>query len=206
MRSIQMRAIRMGSRLVKPIASILTSTTLLKKVNGPLTGLLATLLVPPKDINIKKEEIENVTCEIASPFNSTKKDIRLVYFHGGGFHFGSPRGHRNLTSRLAIGLGAKVYSVKYTLGSHGPAEEEAEIVVKTLLNRYPKATWLVAGDSAGGNLSIHVGHVFGDKFKAVIGISPWVDLGHQKEYNSDPLISTRVNKWSCKNVSRRKTT
>ena len=77
----------------------------------------------------------------------TKKSI--LYFHGGGYAFGSINTHHNIVQYYSSYLGADIYSLNYSLSPE---------------NKYPKAlneavtaySWMldnVCGDSAGGHLA-----------------------------------------------------
>jgi len=45
----------------------------------------------------------------------------VIYYHGGGFLFGSPRSHRTIATHLAKASGASVLSVDYRLAPEHPA-------------------------------------------------------------------------------------
>src|SRR5580704_8277613 len=44
----------------------------------------------------------------------------LLYFHGGGFFFGSLNSHRHLVSRLAVASGLTAFSIDYSLAPENP--------------------------------------------------------------------------------------
>lgn len=86
----------------------------------------------------------------------------LVFFHGGGFVAGNIDTHDDLCRRLALGSGAVVVSVGYRLAPEtrfpGPAEDCYRAVCE-LAQRADElgvdaSRLALAGDSAGGNLSI----------------------------------------------------
>jgi len=89
-------------------------------------------------------------------------DRRLLYIHGGAFMAGSPRSHRAVTDRLARLTGASVFAVDYRLmPEHRRIQgiEDCRRAYRWLLDNGPKgaepARWMVvAGDSAGGNLTL----------------------------------------------------
>jgi acetyl esterase len=85
----------------------------------------------------------------------------VLYFHGGGFMFGSPDTHDRLTRELAAGLGARVVSLHYGLAPECPYPGGLQDCVDA-------ARWLashgdelgidpdrllIGGDSAGANLT-----------------------------------------------------
>lgn len=85
----------------------------------------------------------------------------VVFFHGGGFVLGSRASHDALVRRLAIDTGADVLSVDYRLAPEHPfpaAVDDAVAAWRFAVDSAPG--WgidtdriVVAGDSAGGNLS-----------------------------------------------------
>lgn len=88
----------------------------------------------------------------------TRTDAAILYIHGGGFVAGSPCTHRPLTWRLAKDVGVPVYAVDYRLAPehHFPAGlDDCVTAYRALLDRgLPAKSILVAGDSAGGNLTL----------------------------------------------------
>jgi acetyl esterase/lipase len=88
---------------------------------------------------------------------------RLLYIHGGGFFAGSPRSHRLLTDALAVATGMAIFSLEYRLlpeANQKAAIRDVDAALKWLSVNGPSgdssaATHLVvAGDSAGGNLTL----------------------------------------------------
>jgi epsilon-lactone hydrolase len=84
----------------------------------------------------------------------------LLYFHGGGFFFGSLQSHRHLVSRLAAAAGVTALSVDYRLAPEHPfpaALDDALAAYRVLLAQgFPPTGIVIAGDSAGGNLAAAV--------------------------------------------------
>lgn len=91
-------------------------------------------------------------------------DQRLLYIHGGAFLVGSPKSHRFIASEISRLAGVSVLSIAYrmqpefkTINCH----EDCRIAYEWILNNGPKAQapvkhLFVAGDSAGGNLTLAV--------------------------------------------------
>lgn len=84
----------------------------------------------------------------------------VVYFHGGGFVFGSVKRNDALGRDLAIRTGAVVVSVDYRLAPEEPfpaAAEDAWTVVRDIFARpafyQSNGRVAVVGDSSGGNLA-----------------------------------------------------
>src|SRR5690554_4736385 len=87
-------------------------------------------------------------------------DRRLLYIHGGGFKFGSPKSHRTNTSKFAELAGCAVLSIDYRmLPEHRlkDAISDCRNAYQWILENGPNGAAtaqqiFVAGDSAGGNL------------------------------------------------------
>lgn len=84
----------------------------------------------------------------------------LVYFHGGGGVIGSARSAERATRLIAAQTGCTVASIDYRLGpehKHPAAIEDACAAWDAIAERAPaNAKIVVAGDSFGGFLSVHV--------------------------------------------------
>jgi acetyl esterase/lipase len=82
----------------------------------------------------------------------------VLYLHGGGYFFCSPRTHRSITVGLAMHARARVYVPEYRLAPEHPFPapvEDAVHVYRTLLGQgIAPSRIVVAGDSAGGGLSL----------------------------------------------------
>ncbi len=82
----------------------------------------------------------------------------MIYYHGGGFLFGSPRSHRAVTTHLAQLSAAPVLSVDYRLAPEHPApaahDDCFEAYRWALEQGFDAAAVSLVGDSAGGNLAL----------------------------------------------------
>lgn len=89
-------------------------------------------------------------------------DRRLLYIHGGAWAMGSPKSHRVITTELARRSGAAVLAIDYRLIPEHPrlaCFDDCQIAYRWLAAHGPggasPATRLfIAGDSAGGNLTL----------------------------------------------------
>ena len=87
---------------------------------------------------------------------------RTLYIHGGAFIVGSPRSHRTLTTRFSSMTGGAVLAIDYRLMPEHPRRagiEDCRAAYRWLLEHGPDGaaparTMFVAGDSAGGNLTL----------------------------------------------------
>ncbi len=87
---------------------------------------------------------------------------RTLYIHGGAFVMGSPRSHRNITSRFSEVSGSAVLAIDYRLmpeHSRLACVEDCRTAYRWLMDNGPGGAapaerLYVAGDSAGGNLTL----------------------------------------------------
>lgn len=112
---------------------------------------------------------------------------RLLYLHGGAFTVGSPISHRPITYNIAKRTGCAVFAPDYRLM---PENKRIDGILDSrasylwLLENGPSGsatadTMVVAGDSAGGNLTLCLTNWLRDNGhrmpNAVIGLSPATD-------------------------------
>ena len=89
---------------------------------------------------------------------------RLLYLHGGAFRLGSPKSHRNITGELSRRAGVSVLAIDYRMMPEykiTACHEDARKAYRWILKNGPQGTadldaLYVAGDSAGGNLTLSV--------------------------------------------------
>lgn len=87
---------------------------------------------------------------------------RTLYIHGGAYTVGSPKSHRSITARFAEITGGAVLAIDYRLMPEHPRRagiDDCRSAYRWLLENGPEgaapATRIfVAGDSAGGNLTL----------------------------------------------------
>ncbi|HLJ63700.1 MAG TPA: alpha/beta hydrolase [Stellaceae bacterium] len=108
----------------------------------------------------------------------------LLYFHGGGYFFCSPKTHRPITVALATGAKARTFALDYALAPEHrfpAAVEDAVAAYRGLIAQgVPPARLVLGGDSAGGGLALATLVALrdaGDKLPAgAVLFSPWTDL------------------------------
>jgi monoterpene epsilon-lactone hydrolase len=132
---------------------------------------------------------------LAAP-NPTPKVV-VLYLHGGGYIFGSPKTHRQTLIAMARAFGAPVYGLDYRLAPEHPfpaAVEDAARAYQWLLRKYPTSEIVLGGDSAGAGLAIATALGVRDlglkQAAAIIGFSPYSDLAVTGE-------SVEANARSC---------
>ena len=112
------------------------------------------------------------------------KGITVLYLHGGGYYFCSPRTHRPISFGLALAACARVFSLAYRLAPEHPfpaAIEDAVAAYRALLAEgVAPSSLVIAGDSAGGGLTLATLVALRDaglpQPAGAIAFSPWTDL------------------------------
>lgn len=87
---------------------------------------------------------------------------RTLYIHGGAYIIGSPKSHRTLTSKFSELTGGAVLAIDYRLMPEHPrlaGVEDCRTAYRWMLDNgpagaAPASAVFVAGDSAGGNLTL----------------------------------------------------
>ncbi len=126
-------------------------------------------------------------------------DACLLYLHGGGYLFGSPLSYRSFTTQLAYRAGMRVFVPDYRLAPENPfpaAVDDALATYRWLLDQgLESANIVLAGDSAGGGLSLALVHALKQHQlplpAAVITLSPYADLlatGESLDSQSDSCV------------------
>lgn len=107
----------------------------------------------------------------------------LLYSHGGGYVWGGPKPYRDLGARLSSSLRARVFLLDYRLApAHKcPAPiEDALAAYDWIREQHPRAAITLAGDSAGGGLTLATAHAIRDSGRAqpsaIALVSPWLDV------------------------------
>lgn len=122
--------------------------------------------------------------EIHTPRSWKRGDPTILYLHGGAYIACSPRTHRELVSRIAFACAARAVVPEYRLAPAHPfpaAVEDALSSYRALLaDGIDPSTIFVAGDSAGGGLSmatlISLRDAGDPMPRGAVLLSPWVDL------------------------------
>ncbi|HEY3797610.1 MAG TPA: alpha/beta hydrolase [Caulobacteraceae bacterium] len=108
----------------------------------------------------------------------------IFYLHGGGYCLGGLTSHRTLVARMALTAGATAFAVDYRLAPEHPFPAAIDDAVAAwrgfvAMGRDPART-VIAGDSAGGGLSVACAVAARDAGLPLPGglhlISPWANL------------------------------
>jgi epsilon-lactone hydrolase len=144
----------------------------------------STLQLPtPKNAQIIPFDEENLRGEWVFWKNQTPNRT-LLYLHGGGYFACSPQTHRSITLALAKSLNVRILALDYRLAPEHrfpAALDDAFAAYQYLLKSgvLPQ-NLLVAGDSAGGGLTLALLLKIRDEQqplpKAAVCFSPWTDL------------------------------
>lgn len=115
-------------------------------------------------------------------------DRRLLYLHGGGYVICSPATHRDLAGRISEASGVSVLVIDYRLAPEHPypaAVDDATAALRWMNENGPEgpapaSATFVAGDSAGGGLTlatlVATRDAGGRIPKGAVLISAWTDL------------------------------
>lgn len=150
----------------------------------------------PKAIRIHTEKLTHCEGEwvIAKGVNADKV---IYYLHGGAYFLSSPKLHRSITWRLSSFNRRSVFALDYRVApKHDLAHclEDAVEGYQHLLNSgFKPENIIIAGDSAGGHLSLITLQYLRDNNMPLpagaVLISPWTDLSCESE-------SLKQNNWS----------
>ncbi|MCB1357559.1 MAG: alpha/beta hydrolase [Maritimibacter sp.] len=156
-----------------------------------------------ENVSVEPVEINGQECEFLRPDGAPDHKL-ILYVHGGGWLFGTPRSHRVITSNLARAAGITVLSVQYRLAPENPAPASHDDVYAAwewaLEAGYLPKNMCLAGDSAGGNMALAAavrGRDRGaDLPAALMLMSPALDLagdGASHRENADaPLVDRHL--------------
>jgi monoterpene epsilon-lactone hydrolase len=110
----------------------------------------------------EKIKIERVHCgpcdgDLILPVGGDASRL-IIFYHGGGYFFGSSRTHRVIASNLARAAGSTVLVPDYRLAPENPApaaHDDAFAVYQWALKQgYASGKVALSGDSVGGNLAL----------------------------------------------------
>ncbi len=153
---------------------------------------------PPRGSQYRKETIDGVPVIWAHGPDARDDGPIILYFHGGGYVFGSARTHQAMLAHLSHHAGFRACLVDYKLApehAFPAALEDALSVYIELSQRHSGV--VIGGDSAGGGLALSLLAEIGKHgLKKPIGcfaFSPLTDIGFTGESvgqngNSDVVL------------------
>src|SRR5262249_19066536 len=144
---------------------------------------MTTLIPLPPDVKAEPTAVAGVPAEWVSTPGADERRV-ILYLHGGAYVIGSLNTHRDLAGRVSRASGARVLNVDYRLAPEHPhpaAVEDSTAAYRWLLAQgHAPASLAVAGDSAGGGLTVATLVALRDQGHpmpaAGVCLSPWVDL------------------------------
>ena len=163
-------------------------------------------------IKVKRDNFSGIPGAIFTPKKNVNTKSIIVYLHGGGYCFGSSlTTHKVGLTKLAKQTRLICYSVDYRLApehQYPAALDDALIAWKHIVSKNPNCNIILAGDSAGGGLSLALMMYLRDNNErtpdGLVLFSPWTDLTcsgktYQTKAKYDPMFTTNMPKESAKN-------
>jgi monoterpene epsilon-lactone hydrolase len=112
----------------------------------------------PSEVTATDVELGGRPAIRLDPSSRAYRPAHILYFHGGGYVFGSPATNRAITADLVLRSGVPATSVDYRLAPEHPfpaAIEDGVAAYRELIDSgIPAAGIVIAGDSAGGGLAV----------------------------------------------------
>ncbi|MGD8326596.1 MAG: alpha/beta hydrolase [Sphingomonadales bacterium] len=140
------------------------------------------MLLTPLGVKSEKVTLGGRPCLKSTPKHA-RSDAVLLYFHGGGYIFGTLDGYRCFPERFGKAAGLVTYMPDYRLAPEHPfpaALDDAVAAYEELLKSYDASKIAIGGDSAGGGLSLALLHRLRDEGRPLPNsaflLSPWTDL------------------------------
>ena len=163
-------------------------------------------------IKVKRDNFSGIPGAIFTPSKNVNTKSIIVYLHGGGYCFGSSlTTHKVGLTKLAKQTRLICYSVDYRLApehQYPAALEDVLTAWKHIVSENPNCNIILAGDSAGGGLSLALMMYLRDNNErtpdGLVLFSPWTDLTcsgktYQTKAKYDPMFTTNMPKDSAKN-------
>lgn len=173
-------------------------------------GLLAAAARLPKGAVVEAVELGGVPADrVSGPWAMPGRNV--LYLHGGGYAVGSPDTYRAFVAALSLASKATLHVPDYPLAPEHPfpaASDSALAAYRALVDREGPA--IVAGDSAGGNLSLTVAIRIRDAGEvAALGLvlfCPWLDLSHSgsshRRAPREPILRARRSEKNARAYAR----
>lgn len=164
----------------------------------------------PKSMRFAKSTIATSKGEVDlhyCTYGEVKTNLKIFYIHGGGFGTGGAKSHQHIAARLAgLAQGTAIIPI-YPLAPENPFPVAIEQIYATYLalldtGVVPKDI-ILAGDSAGGNLSMALILMLENSKQplpaGIILFSPSLDLTHQnpifiQNARTEKILSPKLSK------------
>ena len=161
-------------------------------------------------IKVKRDNFSGIPGAIFTPRKNVNTKSIIFYLHGGGYCFGSSlTTHKVGLTKLAKQTGSVCYSVDYRLApehQYPAALDDALTAWKHIVSQNPDCNIILAGDSAGGGLSLALMMYLRDNNEqlpdGLVLFSPWTDLTcsgetYETKAKYDPMFTTNMTKDSA---------
>lgn len=142
-----------------------------------------------------KKNMAGVPVEITAATGGSNTDY-ILYLHGGAFVLGIAYYHRKYAEALACHTGSVVVMPDYSLSPEHKfpvALDECEKVYLGLRKQHPQSRVILAGDSAGGGLSVSLTMRLKDRGEqlpdALVLHSPVIDLSGKLDHSINADIN-----------------
>ena len=161
-------------------------------------------------IKVRRDNFSGIPGAIFTPRKNVNTKSIIFYLHGGGYCFGSSlTTHKVGLTKLAKQTGSVCYSVDYRLApehQYPAALDDALTAWKHIVSQNPNCNIILAGDSAGGGLSLALVMYLRDNNEqlpdGLVLFSPWTDLTcsgetYETKAKYDPMFTTNMTKDSA---------
>ncbi len=161
-------------------------------------------------IKVRRDNFSGIPGAIFTPRKNVNTKSIIFYLHGGGYCFGSSlTTHKVGLTKLAKQTGSVCYSVDYRLApehQYPAALDDALTAWKHIVSQNPNSNIILAGDSAGGGLSLALMMYLRDNNEqlpdGLVLFSPWTDLTcsgktYETKAKYDPMFTTNMPKDSA---------
>lgn len=146
---------------------------------------MGALFDTPPEAGVRWVDLPGAGCPLRAyfPDEPTAGPV-ILYMHGGGWVIGDLETHHPVCTSIAAQTGLRVVAVDYRMAPEHPfpaAHDDCLAAANYVLGspsalEAPVTAIAVAGDSAGGNLALHVAGKLGSvAVKAQLLIYPWLD-------------------------------
>ena len=163
-------------------------------------------------VRTKRTQFNGVRGVTFTPKKILRPNTLIVYLHGGGYCFGSSlTTHRIGLTNLSKITGSICHSIDYRLAPENPypaAMDDAFSAWQDIVGKNPDSKIILAGDSAGGGLSLALMMRLRDEGQklpdAAVLFSPWTDLTcdtetYQTKAKADPMFLPHMPKHCARN-------
>ena len=165
-------------RIIRP------SPKTIRRIIHPISSIAGILSSPTLKATCEKLEFDGVPGFVYRPKGDVGSGRVIVYLHGGGYCWGSSKStHRVGLSNFAFITGVPIYCIEYRLAPEHPYPaglDDARKAWSSISRSFPGSELILAGDSAGGGLSLalmmRIRENGGRMPDASITFSPWTDL------------------------------